>query len=197
MESADRSACRRGQAPWHGQAGGDSVIDKAGSISCDPLREYASFRVRCRPFEHRRIRRFRQSNFTGVGEVQSRIAAGHPVHDVFVEVLVDQERDQGVGRQRTPSELFVRNVGQTLRCLDFASNCFSFFFTSPKVLVEWGGISQVTADDRVHVGQLPPFSKDGLRYLRRLTPLESIQDEVREGSRLFSEQGSRLEGRFP
>ncbi len=57
-----------------------------------------------------------------------------------------------------------------LRCLDFASNGFRFFVTSLKVLVERGGISKVTTDDRVHVGQLqhPIRPDDALGELRQM-----------------------------
>ena len=48
------------------------------------------------PIQNDWIGRCRQTNLAHVGKVQARIPPGQAVHNVLVEVLIDQKRNHGV-----------------------------------------------------------------------------------------------------
>ncbi len=90
----DRHIAADEENAWHRQAGGDSGIGERGNRLAIVCQQYQA--VRRRPSEHRGIGRCRQTNVANMGKLQRGIAAGQAVHDVLIEVLVDQKRDHGI-----------------------------------------------------------------------------------------------------
>ena len=86
----DRHVVADEKNAWHGQVGRDPGV--GGRRNRLAIVRQQNQTVSGRPLEDYRIGRRRQTNIANVDKFQCRIAPGQTVHDVLIEVLVDQKR---------------------------------------------------------------------------------------------------------